>query len=262
MNAMSKVFSGYIAGRRRWGRAQEYEASHWEHIAHRIAEKDRGQLDWYEWRAEQLRGRLAALGMDQLADGSARVLEIGSGPVGVTAFFPGSLRVAIDPLENFYADNPVLTELRDQEVRYDRGMAEDLPYEDRAFDLVIIENCIDHVSDVHAAMREIVRVLDPAGVLYLTVNCRTPWGYLVHRVLSRLRIDPGHPYTFTKGRIRALVRRYGFRITQFESKKFRERWKEYMASGDARKRIQAVLGVSHFTASLVARREPRPGKAP
>ena len=97
----------------RWQRAQQYERSYWASLATRIADGSTSQLDWYRWRAEQLVLRLRALGLERMVNGGARVIEVGCGPVGVAAFFPAAERVAVDPLEPYYATNATLAALRD-----------------------------------------------------------------------------------------------------------------------------------------------------
>src|SRR6266850_1110016 len=201
----------------RWHSAQQYERGFWESLASRISAGSVAQLDWYRWRAQQLILRLRSLGLAHLTDGRARVIEVGCGPVGVVGFFPAAERVAIDPLEPYYASNATLTALRSPAVDYRQGSAEALPCESARYDLAIIENCIDHVRDVGAAMRELKRVLTVEGALYLTVNCRTRWGFVVHRALSRLRVDAGHPYTFTPRRAERLLQEHGFRELQWET---------------------------------------------
>jgi hypothetical protein len=127
-------------------------------------------IDFYEWRAGELTKRLRGLGEDGLLSGQARIVEMGSGPVGVLGFLPGSRRVAVDPLNGFYASNARLTELRNPEIEYVEAPGEAVPLPSGEWDLVIMENCIDHVQDVDAVMKEIDRLLGPRGLLYLTVN--------------------------------------------------------------------------------------------
>lgn len=241
----------------RWQTAQRYERGYWAEQAARIAEGSQSQLDWYRWRADQLGARLTRLGLMHLVDGRARVVEVGCGPIGVASFFAASERVAVDPLESFYGADPVLAALRDPEVQYRTGKGEQLPCADHAFDLAIIENCIDHVQDIDGVMRELARVLTDDGVLYLTVNCRTPVGFVVHRALSRLRLDPGHPHTFTPPRARALVASYGFEVLDCSVGSYRRALAEDLRAAGTRGRAKAVLGISEFVTSLVARRVRR-----
>jgi SAM-dependent methyltransferase len=238
----------------RWQNAQAYERDYWQSLAARIDNGSVSQLDWYRWRAEQLELRLRSLGLNHLVDGRARVIEVGSGPVGVVGFFPAAKRVAVDPLERSYAANSTLTAHRNPAVDYRQGMVESLPCTSGGYDLAIIENCIDHVRDVQSAMRELRRVLDPRGTLYLTVNCRTSWGYVVHRTLSRLQVDVGHPHTFTTDRLKKLFQDNHFRVLQFEGGAETAVLKTDLAVPGRRlkARVKAAIGMSEFTVSAVA----------
>jgi SAM-dependent methyltransferase len=237
----------------RWQRAQQYERGYWESLATQIADGSVSQLNWYRWRGEQLVLRLRSLGLEHLTEGRARVVEVGSGPVGVVGFFPALERVAIDPLEPYYASNGTLTALRNPAVDYRPGSAEALPCESGRYDLAIMENCIDHVRDVKAAMSELRRALSAAGTLYLTVNCRTQWGFVVHRALSRLRVDAGHPHTFTPRRAERLLRDHGFRTLQLEVGSYAEARRADLAAPERRAHLKALLGISEFLVSAVAR---------
>lgn len=238
----------------RWGNAQTYELGYWQQQAADIATGAATQLDWYQWRADKLVDRLKRLGLDALTDGTARVIEVGSGPVGVASFFPASERIAVDPLAEHYAQLPGLISLRSKEVRYLKGVGEELPAETGGYDLAMIENCIDHVRDIDAVVAELRRVLRPGGILYLTVNCRTDWGYLVHRTLSRLNVDRGHPHTFTALRARDLLTHRGFDALWSETGSSSEARREDLAAADLRTRLKGVLGVSEFVVSVIARR--------
>jgi SAM-dependent methyltransferase len=238
----------------RWETAQQYERTYWAGISSEITSGSAPQFEWYRWRADQLVKRLRGLGLDALTTGQARMVEVGSGPVGVAAYFPGRVRIAVDPLHAFYGTDDVLRALRDPDVQYRPGIGEKIPSESGECDLVVIENCIDHVQDVTRVADELNRVLRPGGILYLTVNSRTAVGYYIHRLLSRLRIDPGHPHTFTPDRAVALVRRHGFTVLQQE---VGSAWEAHIADlrgPCAKTRLKAVLGVSEFLITLVAQK--------
>jgi SAM-dependent methyltransferase len=241
-----------VATEERWRKAQEYERGYWERVASAITDDPREQLGFYEWRAGQLTLRLERLGHAGLLDGTSRILELGSGPVGVVGSLPGSRRVAVDPLNRVYGENPRLAELRDPSVEYQDVPGEALPFEAGSFDLVIMENCIDHVRDVDAVMVGIRRVLVPGGVLYLTVNARSAMGYVVHRLLARAALDPGHPHTFTARRFRKMIARHGFVMEEFEEASRSRAWLEHLRSPLWRHRLKAVLGVAEHLLSAVA----------
>lgn len=251
--------AGGIAMRfsKRWHSAQQYERSYWEQSSQRIAAGASGQLDWYRWRAEQLVRRLDQLGKSELVSGAARVIEIGSGPIGVAGFFPAAYRLLVDPLNDFYASDPILTSLRSPAAEFRTGTGEHLPANDTDFDLAIIENCLDHTHDVQAVMSEIARVLKPSGTLYLTVNNRSQPGYYVHRVLSLLEIDRGHPHTFTPARTLALLAMHGFAVTHIERGSFWTAWRDDLRAGNRKQTLKALLGISEYLVSLVAERGQR-----
>lgn len=242
-----------MASTERWQRAQQYEQGFWATRAVEIA-AGRDQHDWYKWRADQIATKLRELGYATLADGTARVLEIGSGPTGVVRYFPARERIAVDPLNDFYAADPNLSAFRDPAVQYVTGVGEELARADGSVDLVIMENCIDHTRDVDQVLREIERVLRPGGVLYLTVNCRSAVGFGVHRLISALRIDAGHPHTFTLGKVRRMLNRPKLRTLSVHSDSLFDAWKADLTSPKPRDKVKALLGVSEYLATAYSER--------
>ena len=171
-------------GRSRWLQAQKYEQGFWQRLGDGIEAGTREQLDWY---AGEPAGSTS--GSPPLANPAARpgkVLEIGSGPIGIVNFLEWGERYAIDPLEHFYRTQPSLAALRKPGVTYLDGAGERLPFDDGSFSLVIIDNVIDHTYAPRAILEEIRRVLAPDGRLYLSVNVHTAWGAWLHGVLAAL----------------------------------------------------------------------------
>jgi len=57
------------------------------------------------------------------------------------------------------------------EIDYEHGFAENLPYSDNTFDIVICVDVLEHVADRHLAISEIYRVLKPSGLFFFdTIN--------------------------------------------------------------------------------------------
>lgn len=197
--------------RGRWQIAQSYEKEYWKRIADTIASDSEKQLSWYDWKASEFEKNLSdsecVLNKEQ-----ARVLEIGSGPIGIVSYLKWGERYALDPLTDFYKENPLLVEVRDPSVNYLTGGGEDIPFPDGHFSIIIIDNVLDHVQEPHKVLNEIHRVLPKNGILYIELNIHTVWGFILHSVLSRLKIDKGHPYSFTAGKIRDYLGKHGFSI--------------------------------------------------
>lgn len=56
-------------------------------------------------------------------------------------------------------------------IRYDVGLGEALPYQDKAFDAVVCVDVLEHVSDLRKVLSEVERVLKPGGIfLFDTIN--------------------------------------------------------------------------------------------
>lgn len=82
------------------------------------------------------------------------------------------------------------------------GVADHLPFADASFDTVLCTSVLEHVEDVEAAMREIVRVLAPGGHLLLSV----PFLYPTHEA-------PWDFWRTTHHGLRSLAERHGLVVT-------------------------------------------------
>ena len=230
---------------KRWLIAQDYERAFWSRVADRIVSGASKQLSWYGWKASEMEKRL----VDYFDDGrrkSAKVLEIGSGPVGIISFISYGERYAIDPLETFYRSNAVLTSLRDPAVGYGQGTGEQLPFKDSFFSLVILDNVLDHVQEATSVLNEIYRVLSIEGLIYLVINVHTEWGAFLHSGLSKIKIDKGHPHTFTVKSIREFISRHRFDILREEINDYCQAREKDRRSSSLKDKIKGYSGLSEF----------------
>jgi SAM-dependent methyltransferase len=103
--------------------------------------------------------------------GGARVLDIGCGDAGVliACAEAGAVATGLE-LDDASLDRGRLR-AREHGVTVDlrSGLAEALPFPDASFDLVILDNVLEHVGDRERTVDEIRRVLAPGGLLYLVV---------------------------------------------------------------------------------------------
>lgn len=231
--------------KRRWETAQTYEKRYWKQIADKIAADAENQLTWYGWKAGELEKKLANVSL-YFDRESCRVLEVGSGPIGIVGYLKWGEKYAIDPLNDYYMENPSLVALRTNSVSYITGKGEDLPFPDGHFQIAIIDNVLDHVLTPDSVLNEIHRVLSPEGTLYIELNIHTYWGYLLHSALAKLRIDKGHPYSFTDRKINELLRYHGFDINLEVMNDYFQARQEDMTSSSLKRKLKGYIGLTEF----------------
>ncbi len=106
-------------------------------------------------------------------------------------------------------------------IEYKLGDALNLPYEDNSFDIVVLFDVFEHVTDVNRAASEVARVLRPGGVFHCFVPCegnrRTIFSLLRHsrRVpIHRWKRDHiGHIQILTTGQMKRILEQNGLRVT-------------------------------------------------
>jgi len=234
-----------MASMKRWHKAQEFERSWWERRAAGIASGTGTPIDYHDWKASEMEKRLHGF-IDDNAKLSSNVLEIGCGPVGIVSALKWGKRYGLDPLEDFYHTNEVLTKQRSPEVHYLKGQAEDIPFPDGFFYLVVADNVLDHVRAAERVLSEIRRVLAPGGFLYFALNIRRTWGSLIHSVLAKLQIDKGHPYSFRLESIRRFLTDHGFAIRSEAVSDYAEARVADRNAPALRKKFKGYAGLSEY----------------
>ncbi len=120
-----------------------------------------GELAW------TLRLESAAALADWMRDRS--VVEIGGGPFPGVSLLRAKRSIAVDPLADAYVSAGVVP-ARASRVVHVAAPAERIPLAQAGADLVICENCLDHVENPTLAMREMSRLLVPGGLVWLLVD--------------------------------------------------------------------------------------------
>lgn len=83
----------------------------------------------------------------------------------------GARVTGIDPAAQAVAAARARAAQVGQEIRYDVGVGEALPYADACFDRVVCVDVLEHVADLGKVLAEVARVLKPGGLfLYDTIN--------------------------------------------------------------------------------------------
>lgn len=150
-----------------------WQSSNWDKwAAHYVSEYPRGKfvLD------------LLAHYVPSFRPEGARVLDVGCGDAGLLIAFAerGAECTGIEP--HIKSVNRGSVRADEHGVRLDlrTGNAESLPFAHSSFDLVVLDNVLEHVADRDRTLAEIHRVLKPGGLLYLV----TPKPYSLHSLWS------------------------------------------------------------------------------
>jgi SAM-dependent methyltransferase len=141
-------------------------------------------------------------------DGQKRVLDVGCGAGNMFHHLVryGSV-VGVD-------NNPkplVVAQERGYDVR--EGLAEDLPFDDDAFELVALLDTVEHINDDMAVLRECHRVCGPGGYVVVTVPALM-WLWSYNDVLN------DHKRRYTARELEEKLNRVGFRIKRMTYNNF------------------------------------------
>jgi SAM-dependent methyltransferase len=222
--------------KKRWELAQQYEKTWWES---RKGKVDFGFYDNFAVELVNFIGNYTVIGQE------TAILEVGSGAGGIVTYLKQSdQRYGVDPLEDFYATVDEFRRQRDPAVTYQAAMGETLPFEDGKFDLIIIDNVLDHCDDPPQVMRELKRSLKPGGLIYFKQNTYHFWGVFFRALMEKLLIDKGHPHTFSKRALRGLIAGQGFTIAKAARDGYWPTWWAELRAGTVKDLIKALTLVT------------------
>ncbi len=138
------------------------------------------------------------------------VLDVASGWGFVSLAFSPLVRsvIGIDLTPEMVGlANNLAQERGDKNLEYQIGDAEELPFSAGMFDLVTCRAAFDHFGDPEKALREMKRVLTPAGriVLYEFVAPADPLKAALYNKIEMTR-DPSHLRCLSVEEVRTLIR--------------------------------------------------------
>lgn len=160
-------------------------------------------------------------------DGMRAALEVGIGGLGVgpISFLPVGGRVAIDPLPLLPCDD----DIRRLRVPFTLSRAENIPFPDESFDLVLCCNALDHVEDPSTVLKEVHRVLRPKGHFFLFVDVFSLLGILKWYAWTRRRhkneiLVRAHPHRFLRETLWDMMTDAGMQIVREDAVSIGSRW--------------------------------------
>jgi SAM-dependent methyltransferase len=182
------------------------ELGFWVRIVKQTAQQELGgpfeQVygGWQHDRIKELGDFLGVGGLEGAATWAATrsAVEIGAGPYPSIACVKWNRSVAVDPIADGYVAEDLLPRnCHCGSLTYINAPGENVPLPSGFADIVVIENCLDHVDDPGAVLRECNRLLPKGGLLWLLVDLMD---YSDHM----------HPNPFSEQKLRDLLRREGF----------------------------------------------------
>lgn len=145
-------------------------------------------------------------------DKKTRILQIGCGPLDIINYLKEGELHSVDPLADFYKDK---FNFDYNKSRLVKASGEKLPYKDKYFDLVILENVLDHTNDPEKVLSEAKRVLKDNGIMHFEcAYYQTPfllisriWGP-IKEFFTRETFNIHHPHMWSLKELKKLVRKY------------------------------------------------------
>jgi SAM-dependent methyltransferase len=224
----------------RWQVAQEYELNWWKRYDN--------DVEWYQVFSQEVQTFVKPyLEINK----ETKILEIGAGPAGALTSLPSNHKYAIDPLEDYFSTRKEWTQIRDPKVLYQTGKGEALPYQDDFFDLIIIDNALDHCENPILVLDEIHRVLKKGGVIFFRQSVYHWWGRWIRKVVELMALDKGHPFTFGKMQLIEFFKMRSWEIKAYQSVGYIKTWIENFRLLTAKGLMKALLLANHDRTTFV-----------
>lgn len=231
----------------KWAVAQAHEKEHWVKNHERYTSDDFRMKQ--RLKAEQNERWIS--GFIELREDS-RILEIGGAGEPMIDFFSRGRLTSLDPLNDFYSEQ--FPNLLDPKVRRVCATAEDIPFEDQFFDLIMTHNVLDHTQNPSQVMRELSRCLKDDGILAFSVNtfpvCWV-WGRKLFPLLGG-RDHLLHPHSFSAGKVFRELRRESFEILEAKLDLFVTRKREDQGIGRMRRKVYSLMNYRRQRVSVIA----------
>ena len=170
--------------------------------------------------------------------GALRVLDIGGGdPLRKNAPYLDLIKnymelyFALDPSDGAWASVSsskgidILRKSKNPEIRFIKGVAENIPLEANSFDLIMMMSSLDHCLDADLVLKECSRLLKPEGELFIDLtNHSSIYKRLERKIFKkkaqkrRLETNKEHNYYLNPSELESMLINKGF--TQIQKNTF------------------------------------------
>ncbi|MEM8837071.1 MAG: bifunctional 2-polyprenyl-6-hydroxyphenol methylase/3-demethylubiquinol 3-O-methyltransferase UbiG [Pseudomonadota bacterium] len=180
-------------------------------------------VTWIRTLHNMVDGRLRSF--DKIADWqNAKVLDLGcaGGFMAEALAKRGAHVTGIDPAHKAIEAAKDHAKQSDLKLRYDVGVGETLPYDDKSFDYVVCVDVLEHVNDLDAVLDEVKRVLKPGGVFFFDTISKSTLARIAvvtvaEDILGLLPQGTHDPALFISPKtLRGALENRGFQVSRFE----------------------------------------------
>ena len=191
----------------RWKEAQEYERKYWE-----VAKID---SIYYLGIAKRMKEELKEF---VLLNDSSNIVQIGCGPEDAIHNWKNGNLFAVDPQMDNYKEMGILKESNAKNIC---AVGESLPFKTNYFDLIIINNVLDHCQNPKKVLHESYRCLKKNGILYTETNVRPRYLYSFLKIIwwTKISTTRGHPFLFLPKNLGNMIKSCKFKILLNKSNK-------------------------------------------
>lgn len=142
-------------------------------------------------------------------DKNSRILQIGCGPEDIINYFSIGKRYSIDPLAEFYKKK---FDFDYNDLHFQKGVGEKIPFPDNYFDIVILENVLDHTHSSSKVLSEVNRVLKKKGIFHFGnyfyqkrfIQLAKVWGG-IKKIFTGEIFNIHHPHMFTSMDLKQII---------------------------------------------------------
>lgn len=176
---------------------------------------------WMQWNTRSLKDYLENVYRKKLSNlekkwskfiqikKDTKILQIGCGPLDIINYFKNGKRYSIDPLADFYKER---YKIDYNSSNLQKACGESIPFPNNYFELIIINNVLDHTFNPKRVLKEIKRALKREGILHLEMQVYQKkflvlakvWT-IINKVFMNKIFNIHHPHMYTQEEMINLV---------------------------------------------------------
>jgi SAM-dependent methyltransferase len=162
-------------------------------------------------------------------------LEIGPGSKPRMFFYEISTKFALDPLMNLYLK---LFPESYENIACLASIAESIPLKSNSMDYVILSNCLDHFSSPEKGLLEVLRVMSPDGICFISLETFNRFWKMERRLFDKV-----HEYRWTPQEQKEFLESCGAVILDYsiDPPEIKEYYAKYFIT-DWKSRLAVMLG--------------------